>query len=121
MKKIILTSFFLLGAIFIISSCKHEKDKIDDAPVIIAPNITSFTISKTLMEAFDTATVTMIATGDDLSYLWYSDKGTIVPTAAANIKKFTACSSCAGYRTIICKVSNSIGEVSDTVNITVNP
>ena len=87
-KQIFLIVMLAIGAICIISACK-KKDN-DPPPNPGGIQIVSFTSSKTMMFPFDTATVTMVATGDDLSYLWFSDKGTIVPTSSTSVIKYTA-------------------------------
>ena len=88
-KKLFLLSVLVFSAAILITACK-KKHTDEPLPNPGGIQIVSFTSSKTTMFPFDTATVTMVATGDDLNYLWFSDKGTIVPTSVNSVIKFTA-------------------------------
>ncbi|HBS86215.1 MAG: hypothetical protein A2W91_09410 [Bacteroidetes bacterium GWF2_38_335] len=113
--KNVLIPLILISVIFsVITSCKKEKEdeKISDE-ITIDSLVTDFYT----VRAYDTACITVYATGADLEYAWEADHGYI--TGAGTTIKYAAGECCVGTNTVKCTVSNTTGSVSDTIKINV--
>lgn len=122
MKKI----FFSLLILLIIAtvSCDKEDDKPEDNTHPLAPKITSITSDKDTIISGpeDPATITCVATGDNLEYLWDVALGNldVVDSLGGSVVIFTAADCCEGDREIKCTVSNEYGKTDSSVKIHVN-
>jgi hypothetical protein len=64
----------------------------------------------------DPATITCYATGDNLTYQWFSELGDIQAQNPEGSKiVFTAADCCEGVREIFCTVGDGVGEDTDTI------
>jgi hypothetical protein len=114
-KKLI--QFPLLAVIFFISllvfSCTKENDQPSDTGAI---KIVSLTSTDTMLKAWmDTASITVVATGDNLGYEWSCNHGTLHGSGAT--VKYMAGQCCVGLNTITCRVFNDASSVSKDINI----
>ncbi|PKP51994.1 MAG: hypothetical protein CVT92_10920 [Bacteroidetes bacterium HGW-Bacteroidetes-1] len=111
MKQLLLILFVAL----ILLSCGKEdgkKDVVSDQIKII-----SLDASQRNIKAWDTTSITVIATGENLSYAWEANHGDI-KGSGIHIK-YAAGNCCIGMNTITCKVFNETGFVEDTIQIRV--
>ncbi|MCF8370107.1 MAG: hypothetical protein K9H64_00705 [Bacteroidales bacterium] len=117
-SKIILIS--LLGIfVFILASCEKEKDTIlvDNSDSLALDSICS---TATLIDVWDEIYITAYARGENLSYSWKTDHGSMVGIDSSKVK-YWACPSCAGVNKVFCEVTNQYGTVAGEIVITVNP
>ena len=117
-SKMFLISF--LGIfVFNIASCEKEKDTIlvDNSDSLALDSIRS---TATLIDVWDEIYITAYARGENLSYSWKTDHGSMVGIDSAMVK-YWACPSCSGANTVFCEVSNQYGTVAGEIVITVNP
>ena len=101
------------GIIFFSLSCKKDN------PFPPSGDITILELTTTLnpVKAWDTALITVTATGSNLNYGWEADHGNIVGSGSQ--VKYAAGECCVGLNTITCRVFNDTGEVSDTIKVRV--
>ncbi len=105
------TALILLMILFF--SCAKEKDEPLDTGAI---KITSLTTSDTSLIAWiDTASIMIVASGNDLAYEWSCNHGTL-RGSGTNVK-YTAGECCVGLNTITCRVYNDSSSVSRDINI----
>jgi len=114
-KKLIQVPF--LAVIFFISllvfSCAKENDQPADTGAI---KIVSLTATDTVLKAWmDTASITVVATGDSLGYEWSCNHGTL--HGSGTTVKYMAGQCCVGLNTITCRVFNDTSSVSKDINI----
>ncbi|HNW75910.1 MAG TPA: hypothetical protein PKJ28_03390 [Bacteroidales bacterium] len=98
---------------FLLWSCA-EKDNTQPSEEI---KINSLTASENPVKAWDTAVITVEATGDNLQYRWEANHGNF--RGGGKQIRYAAGECCVGLNTITCTVSNSSGKVSDTIMIRV--
>ena len=109
--RFIFPALVLFAIIFY--SCAKEKDEPQDTGAI---KITSLTTSDTILVAWiDTATILVVASGDDLDYEWSCNHGTL-RGSGTNVK-YTAGECCVGLNTITCRVFNDSSSISRDINI----
>ncbi len=78
-------------------------------------SIDSLKASFYTVKAWDTTTISCYAIGDSIIYAWECDHGNF--NGGGHQIKYAAGECCVGMNTITCTVSNTSGEVSDTVKI----
>ena len=115
MKKAL--TLFACFSIMLLFSCKHEPQIL---PVDPSDNlaIDSIRATKTVIPIWEEIWVTVYARGQNLSYNWSANHGSMSSADSVTIK-YWACPSCIGLNTIECKVSNDYGTVTDTIMIRV--
>lgn len=107
--------FFVLSffAALITFSCSKEENEPADTGAI---KITSLTANDTVLKAWmDTASITVIASGDSLGYEWSCNHGTL--HGSGTTVKYMAGQCCVGLNTITCRVYNDTSSVSKDINI----
>ncbi len=113
--KYIRLPFFVLSffAALITFSCSKEENEPADTGAI---KITSLTANDTVLKAWmDTASITVIASGDSLGYEWSCNHGTL--HGSGTTVKYMAGQCCVGLNTITCRVYNDTSSVSKDINI----
>lgn len=110
--KIRMGLLICLGCFFILS-CTEKEGPVSAGDI----RIQSLTVSANPIKAWDTAWITMEATGSGLNYHWEANHGDI--TGSGNRVKYAAGQCCIGLNTITCRVFNETGEVADTVMVRV--
>lgn len=103
-------SFF--AALIIISCSKEENEPADTGAI----KIISLTATDTVLKAWmDTASITVVATGDRLEYEWSCNHGTL--HGRGTTVKYMAGECCIGLNTITCRVYNDTSSISKDINI----
>jgi hypothetical protein len=98
---------------FVFLACSKE-----DTPKTTGDiTLQSLTCNANPVKAWDTALITMTATGSDLQYAWEANHGDI--KGSGPTIKYAAGQCCIGLNTIKCTVFNHTGEASDTIMIRV--
>ncbi|MBT8326105.1 MAG: hypothetical protein KJP21_00190 [Bacteroidia bacterium] len=97
-------------------SCKKEAI---DANLEL-PQILSLTSDKQVINIGEATDIYCEATGEELEYEWGVLLGDIIPVNEdASIVTYSGFECCAGKKIISCTVSNSGGQVKDTIGITI--
>lgn len=116
--KAIRLALAIFSLVFIISCDKENKENITTE----MPEIISLTSDKTEIKygASEPAKLKCTALGDNLKYVWEVDFGDlfVINTDGSEVQ-FTASPCCMGKKTIRCKVSNSGGKVTESIEITI--
>ncbi len=73
-----------------------------------------------LIDVWEEIYITAYARGENLTYSWKTDHGSMVGIDSSTVK-YWGCPSCSGVNTVFCEVSNEYGTVADEITITVNP
>jgi hypothetical protein len=108
-------SFIILTLISITSfiSCNKDEDQPADTGAI---KIISLTAADTVLKAWvDTTSITVVATGDNLSYEWECNHGTL--HGSGTQVQYMAGECCVGLNTVTCRVFNDTSSVSRNINI----
>lgn len=121
MKNISKRLTILFVSVLLLSTLVQcEKDKGDDLITDTGATLIDSIVSDkdTIWSGpQDPATITCYASGNDLSYVWFSQLGDIVPVNDdGSVIRFTAADCCEGDREITCTVTS--GDESDTEKIT---
>lgn len=111
------TLFISLSIFLIFLSCKKES-KTETVEPTVNLAIDSIIASKTEIIVWEKINVKVYTKGENLSYLWQADHGSMVGKDSSAIT-YWACPSCIGTNTIKCTVTNNFGSVLDTIKITV--
>lgn len=107
----------LVLGLFVLGSCaKKDVDKLKPNPDI---HIISLQATLPVVMAWDTTSITVNATGDNLSYSWEANHGDILGSGIS--VKYAAGQCCIGLNTITCRVFNELGYAEDTIQIRVTP
>jgi hypothetical protein len=107
--------FYTLVAVVLVLSCSKEDEPPADTGAI---KIISLTSTDSVIKAFtDTATITVVATGDNLEYKWTYNHGRVIGSGA--IVRYAACQSCIGLNTITCTAFNDSASASKDIKILV--
>lgn len=114
-KNQLLTLFFLSIAFVIIFSEGCKKEEANKGNTTDQITIDSLKASLYTVKAWDTTTITCYARGDSITYSWECDHGNF--NGSGIQIKYAAGECCVGVNTITCAVSNTSGQVSDTVKI----
>ena len=67
------------------------------------------------IKAWDTTTITVLASGENLSYAWEANHGDI--KGSGTQVKYAAGNCCIGLNTITCRAFNETGYQEDTIQI----
>lgn len=97
-----------------LASCNKEDSK---EVATSKPQVTKVFADKDTINygGTDPCTITVEATGGNLSYKWYVDLGNIVPLNSNSSKiRFTGSECCLGDKYITCTVSNELGKIDTT-------
>ena len=109
---------FVFLTIFMITffiSCNKEEVIPAETGAI---KIISLSSTDSVLKAYtDTATITVVATGENLEYKWTYNHGRIL--GSGSIVRYAACQSCIGLNTITCTVFNDTCSVSKDIKILV--
>jgi hypothetical protein len=116
-KTLTITSLFIMIFLFIFTSCKKEK-KVETVEPTVNLAIDSLVASKTEIIVWEKITVKAFTKGENLTYLWQADHGSMIGKDSCAIT-YWACPSCVGLNTIKCTVTNDYGSVLDTIKINV--
>lgn len=111
---------FAILTLAILGSCAKEESNNGIATAI--PTIDSLIASDNRVIANSTKPVTLncYAQGGDLTYLWEVELGDLFVTSEdGSSAQFSASACCLGDREITCTVTNSMGEASKSVVVTV--
>ena len=104
----LLSVFFILG-IVALGSCKKADPPVDDDNNndTVPPKVLAFDSLTTanVVHMNETVDINAFADGDDLTYTWTIDIGTLLGTGS--VVTFTAC--CEGMHNITCTVSDKYG------------
>jgi hypothetical protein len=110
-------SVFLLLLLFVMISCEKETESFrENTPLL---SIDSLVASKTNVEVWEEVFITAYTKGDNLSFAWSTNHGSMAGVDSATVK-YWGCPSCTGNNTVLCTVTNIHGSVRDTIIITVN-
>jgi hypothetical protein len=116
-------SFLRATAILLLALCCSSCQKNED-PSPPDPSddlaLDSIRATKKVINVWEVITVTAYARGQNLSFHWTANHGTLVTCDSVAVD-YWACSSCVGINTIECSVSNEFGSISDTIMINVLP
>lgn len=82
--------------------------------------IDSIRATKTSIVVWEKIFVTAYTRGENLTFKWKSNHGSLVAKDTSTVK-YWACPSCEGLNIIECEVSNAFGMVKDTIMIHVLP
>jgi hypothetical protein len=117
-KNVFFNLLFLISiSLFIFTSCKKEK-KVETVEPTVNLAIDSLVASKTEIIVWEKITVKAFTKGENLTYLWQADHGSMIGKDSCAIT-YWACPSCVGLNTIKCTVTNDYGSVLDTIKINV--
>jgi len=100
----------------LVSCSKKDQDNLKPNPDI---QIISLQATLKVVMAWDTTSITVNATGDNLSYAWEANHGDILGSGIS--VKYAAGQCCIGLNTITCRVFNEQGYAEDTIQIRVTP
>jgi hypothetical protein len=106
----------VLGCIILASCEKNNQENLK-----LNPDIQILSLEATIKEvmAWDTTTLTVHATGNNISYSWEANHGDILGSGIS--VKYAAGQCCIGLNTITCRVFNEQGYAEDTIQIRVTP
>jgi len=105
--------------VMLMSSCEEEKIT-DPTAVVSSPEIVNLSATKDIVQfgGHDPIEITCEATGGGLTYNWYVDLGDLIPISEdRSVMEFTASDCCIGDKFIMCTVENTMGTVTDTLEI----
>lgn len=117
--KILINKLLVLALLIAFAGCSSDENTVDNSNTV-EPKIISISTDKTevLFGGTDEATLTCLAEGGNLKYVWQVDLGDIIPLNNDKSKvKFKASACCVGNKTIKCTVSNDKGSISQTIVI----
>lgn len=119
-KKNIIIALVFISVLCSFYNCKKDENK-DEKQIVTEIEglaIDSIVTSRSSIKAFtDTANITVYATGDNLSFSWEADHGTLSGEGESVI--YFAGQCCVGLNTITCTVANDTVEVQDTIKVNV--
>jgi hypothetical protein len=115
--KIMKKAYLLMIIVSIIIAVGCQKDDVENQNPTDTISIDSLTASFLTVKAWDTTTITCYASGDSLIYGWECDHGNF--NGRGSQIRYAAGECCVGINTITCTVSNSLGEVSEDIEIEV--
>ncbi len=104
--------FGLLACGMMVSCNKHDDLVPDQTSNTII--IDSIVPSKRNLVVWEECYVSVYARGNNLSYKWEADHGSMLGTGLTTAT-YWACPSCLGTNTIKCTISDENGSVSDTL------
>ena len=122
LQKCNITSTSIAIILFVICmvtaySCKEEPTT---TPTITNEvKIISLTVEDSVLNAWQTINVAVIAEGDSLEYSWEADHGEI--NGSGSQIQYMAGTCCEGINTITCTVSNTISSKSQQIKVRVLP
>ncbi len=98
-------------------SCKDEPltppINIDEVSIV------SLIAEDTVLNAWQTTSVNVIAEGDSLEYYWEADHGEL--NGSGSEVQYMAGTCCTGINTITCTVSNQISSKNEQISVRVLP
>lgn len=108
--------FFIFACL--LASCQREYlDDISDKPTDKIRYV-SLTASQDSAMMFEPVIITATAEGENLSYKWQRNKGTlIIDEGKPNTVQFWGCPTCLNWVTISCTVSNEYGSETKEVQV----
>ncbi len=115
-KSINSVFFFALIMLSIaVSACRKEDELPPPDPT---PNLAldSIVASKTNIIIYEEILITAYARGQNLTYQWKTNHGSMVGLDSVTAK-YWACYSCIGDNVVECTVSNDYGAITDTIVI----
>jgi len=105
--------FLTLFSITLFISCNKDEEQPVDTGAI---KILSLTATDTVLKAWiDTTSITVVATGNNLSYEWECNHGTL--HGSGSQVQYMAGECCVGLNTVTCRVYNDTSSVSKDINI----
>lgn len=114
------TYLFVLAGLLIIGSCDKDTNSYNASNTI--PTIDSLTTSMSEITFGSTtpAVLECYATGGDLTYTWEVDLGELFTTNDSGSQaQYTASPCCMGKKVVSCTVSNNIGELTESIMVTI--
>lgn len=111
-RPLIFLLIAFVNFLLLISCNKEEEMRFDKGDI----KIISLTATDTVLKAWmDTASITVVASGDGLAYEWLCNHGTL--HGSGSTVKYMAGQCCIGLNTITCLVFNDSSSVSKDISI----
>jgi hypothetical protein len=112
MRNTVIISLLLL---FFLSACKEQEEPVTNSSVLVS--FDSLTIQNDTIPTGSTTTVTAIAQGTELTYLWSATRGDIV--GSGNVVTYVAPTCVIGDNEISCVVKAANKSEGKTLVVTV--